>query len=761
MARLSDDELRALTDAEMQDATGYIGMSSRLAAQRQRTEYYFLALPKGDLAPSEIEGRSSVVDTSVRDVVLGMEAPLIKTFCGTEDVVEFTATKPEAEAQAKQVTEYLNHVLKKKNPGYAIVSAWIRDALLQKVGFLKVWWDDSEVRSKEEYRGQTPEQLAILLDDPEIEPIAQKTYPDPEAQKQHENALRQMDGQLAQMAQAAMSDPNAAAMLQQAQVQREAFAAQQVPMLYDVTVKRVKAGGRACIENIPPEEMLVSKLCKRMDDHTFKAHRVRRTLADLKAMGYRNVEDIASDDSPDLTPEAVERRQLDDDTGFNNTVPAVDPMQRKVWVTECYVWADVDGAGMPCWNKIVRAGHQILERTEVDDHPFVALHSIPLPHRFFGLCPADLAIEAQRTKTSVKRAILDNLYLQTNGRYFAVEGQVNLDDLLNSRPGGVVRIRTQNAVGRLDQAGGDLGGAMAMLEYIEKNAEESTGWTRISQGGDMQLDQTATQANIVSNRADSRVEIIARTMAETGMTDLFKKLLRLVTQYQNKADVVKLSGGWVTVDPREWTNQFDLTINVGLGTGNKDQQVQHLMALKQAQVAALQIGYATPQNLFAADTKLAEALGFKNSEQFFTDPQKMPQRPPQQDPAVMKAQLEDQAHQREMQFKAQQAQQDAQLEQWKKQVEAEAQMQIDRNRQQAEAQQHALKIQYEAELEHLKESNRLHLEQQRMALDQYRIDKEMDTRIVVAQIAAKQKNDAALQSAEQQANEDVARDGDD
>lgn len=754
MAKMTDDQLRALTDAEMQDASAEAGYGGLLAAARAKAEYYFQGIPKGDLAPPEIEGRSSVVDTTVANTVLGMHGPLMKIFCGTDHVVEFEATHPDDEPKAKQATEYLNHLLRKKNPGYMIIYTWIFDALKSKVGFIKVWWDDAPVETTEEYRGQTDVQLAILLDDAEIEVTGQRSYPDEDAAKQREQMLQQAAQQLTQMA---AGDPNQYA---QAQQQFAAMQAQPVPMLYDVTVKITRKGGRLCIENIPPDEMMVSRSCKDIDDNTFKGHRVRRTVGYLKERDY-DVEGLSFDD-PAETQEARERDVFGLQSQLIAPAEAQDEDSRLVWLEECYVYADLDGDG-PALFKVMRAGGKILDREKVDANPFVDLASIPLPHQFFGWSPADLAMPHQKLKTSLKRSVLDNLYLQVNGRYFAVADQVNIDDLLNSRPGGVVRIKQAGAVGRLDQGTGDIGSAMTMMEAAERDAEEATGYTRQSQGGGMQVAQTATQSNILTNRADERLELVARTMAETGFARLFKKMLRLVTQYQNKADQVKLSGGWANIDPREWTNQFDLTPNVGLGTGNKDQLIQHLTVLGQKQVQALQIGYATPENLFATDKKLAEALGFRDADRFFTDPSKMPTKQPQQDPAVVKAQLDDQAHQREMQYKAQAAEADRQAAMQTAQINAQVQMQVDRNRQELEAQQQQLKAEHEQNLAAIREQHaheqqlaRLDLQREQMAFEKYKVDLQAQTAIVTAQISARQQGDADLAAAEEAANQGAA-----
>lgn len=780
MSKMTDDELRALTDAEMQNATGFSGNNGKLEAKRRKNLSYFLGLAEGDLAPPEVDGRSNVVDTTVRNTILGMEAPLIKTFCGTENVVEFSETKAGEDAKAKQATDYLNYLLRKKNPGYSIVTTWIRDALVQKVGFVKAWWDNSVIESKEEYRGQTDVQLAILLDDEEIEITEQRSYDDPEAAKQKAKMLEQAGAQLGPMIanyQAATYPQNEQMrpQVQQAQQQYQQLAAQTVPKLWDVTVKRKKDGGRLCIENVPPEEMLIRRDTKSLATTKFVGHRVRRTIGELTAAGYENVKDISSDgDGPDMGQEAVERRNFNDDTnGHQDSGSAIDDSMRVVWITECYVKCDYNGNGIPEWRKIVRSGNQILENEECDDHPFVAWCPVPLPHVFFGMCPADLAMEPQRTKTYLKRGVLDNINLQVNGRYFLLDGQVNLDDFLNSRPGGGVRIKSTGAIGRLDQGAGDLAGAMQVMEATELDAEESTGWTRQSGGGNgLGLDGNTTlgQANIVTNRADSRVEIISRQFAETGYTDLFVRMLKLVCQYQNKAETVKLSGEWQDVDPREWTNQFDLTINVGLGTGNKDQQVQHLMALKQAQAEGLQIGICKPEHIYHADIKLAEALGFKSGDQFFHDPSKPPEpgspppQPPPPDPNVVKAQLQDQQHQRDMEYKRQQADLDRQSEVQKAQLQADMQMQVDKNRQQLEAEQQAMKIHQEgllaaqnAEFRHTEQMEKLALEREKLAFEKYKVDMQNDAKIVAAQIAANQATDATLMAAETKANQDMSQ----
>jgi len=781
--KITEDGLRALIDQEAQNAYGY--RDGRLEEMRRRNEYYFLAEPKEDLAPPEIEGRSSVVDTTVRNTVLGMEGPLIKTFYGSDNVFEFEERKPDDAPKAKLISAYVNHIFRNKNPGYTITATWIREALLNKVGFLKVWWDDSDVESREDYRGQTDVQLAILMDDDEVEVIDQKSYPDEEAQEQKDRALEHATKQLQQMqvaAQQAMSQPQppqqpgqppqlppAVVQFQQAQAKFQELQALPIPTLYDVGMKRVKSGGRLCIENVPPEELLVSKNTKTIATSPFVAHRVRRTLSDLESSGYDIPEGGLSDDTAGATlnPERVEREQYNNyDSYLTDINQSSDKSMTMYWIMESYLQVDFDGDGIAEWRKVVKCGSHILENVECDGPPFIALGSILLPHQFFGLCPADLAIESQKIKTSLKRAQLDNMYVQVNGRNWALEGQVNLDDLLSSRPGGVVRVKNKDAIGAIQQGIGDIAGSMQLMEFFENEVEESTGWTRQSQGGNgVQLQQTATQSNIITNRADSRVETISRYMAETGFKELGLMILKLVTKYQNKAEMVKVAGGeWVDIDPREWTNQFDLTINVGLGTGNKDQLVSHLMALSAKQGEGLQIGTATPENIYALDKKLTEALGFKNAEEFFSDPAKQPPKGPPPVPdsvqvAQIKAQSDAQLTQQKLQDAAMDRQHRAEMEQFKIQVESQARMQIDLNKQQAEAEQKLSEAQNLADLdalrqqyEHERELAKLADAAEQRELERYKIDQDNMTKITVAQIAAHKEIGKSMISADSAAH---------
>lgn len=747
---LSQDELKALVQTEMRQSLGY--SSSRLSQARQKAEYYYLGLAVGDLSPPEVDGRSSVVSTDVRDTIESMLPQLMVTFCGGDSIVEFEPQNPEDEARAKAATEYINYLFFKKNNGHKIAYVWMKDALLQKNGIVKVWWDTRFEEAKEEYKGLSQIELAQILDDPEIEVIAQQAYPDEDDAKQRQQAVEQINQQISlQMQQVPQANapqpgqpPGQANMqpanpaVQQLQAQLQQIQAQPPEMLYDITCKRVKTGGKIQIDNVPPEEFLIARNAKDIQTAKFVGHRVQRTVSELKSMGYKNVDNISGEDQGQaLNLERIERLGWNDENAYlSDEVTNADESQRKIWITEAYVRCDFDGDGISELRKVTVAGNELLDNEEVDFIPFVDITPVPLPHTFFGLSIADLAMESQKTKTSILRSQLDNLYLNVNGRYYAVEGQVNLDDLLTSRPGGVVRIKQPGAVGRLDQAQGNTGEAMGLLDYIQQDLENKTGWTRYSQGNDSDgLNQTAQGMNIITNKADMRLDLISRNFAE-GFTELFKLVLKLICQHQDKKAQVRLSNGWVDIDPREWRNQFDVSINVGIGLGNKDQKVNHLMALLAQQEKVFPLGIANPQGIYQSSSELARLLGFKNGDKFFSDPAKNPPAPPPPpDPAQMQMQAEQQKTQMQMQASKEKHMMEMQMRERELQQEAmlrERELQLEAQKQQAQSENDMQERQHKAQLD-------AQLAQQRMEFERWKAQLEAETRMMVARIAAEAK----------------------
>lgn len=735
--KITDSELVARVDQELRQAQDYMG--GKLAQQRRKALQYYMAQPEGDLAPPEIEGRSTVVATDVADTIEWMLPSLLKIFTASDRVVQFNPRKPGRDQMAEDATDYLNWIFSVKNPGFQLMHTQLKDGLLSKMGILKIWWDERREDVREDYEGLSDWELAEIVNADGVEIIEHDAQPDEQAQKQKDEMLQRMQQQAA-------SIPENTPQAQQMAMQMQALQSQPVPVLHDISIRRTKSEPGVRIEAVPPEEFFVSRRAKRLADAPFVAHVREWTISDLRAEGH----DIADDEIPQddgamvgRSMERVQRWSYDDATApFPNMwEPPSDPSMRTVWVVEAYLRADVNGDGIAEWRRVLKVGTKILENIECDGNPFALWTPIPMPHRLIGLSVADLAMPAQLQKTALQRAIHDNLYLSVNERYFAVDGQVNLDDLLTSRPGGVVRIKSPGAVGPLSSRSGDLQGAYQLLEYVEGQKEQRVGWTHNSRGADANaLHPTATGQQIVTNRDDMRLELIARVYAETGLRDAFVRILELVCRYQRSGAQFRLNGRWLEIDPREWRDQFDVTISVGLGSNDTQQRLQQIMQLIGMQGHLLQspinAGMIGPKEAHAAFSEAVKTLGFKDSGRFIQDPANVPPQPPQPNPEQIKAQSQMQIEQAKLQASMQ-------IEQAKAQMQAE----VDRNRQAAEAEQHTIKIQHEAQLEQLKAQMQDMQHQRDMEFQRWKTLLEADTKINIAQISAQTTLSAKQQAA--------------
>jgi len=325
---------------------------------------------------------------------------------------------------------------------------------------------------------------------------------------------------------------------------------------------------------------------------------------------------------------------------------SMDQAMQEIEVYECYIRTDVDGDGIAELRQVFYAGSEILADQETDYMPFHSICPIPIPHKFFGESMADRTMDIQLIKSTVVRQMLDNLYLSNNARVGAVEGQVNLDDLLSVTPGGVVRMKNAGAVVPMPipQV---MSQAFPMLEYLDNQQSKRTGISDAQQGLDPNILQNVTAAAIAaSTQASSgKLELIARIFAESGVQSLFMGILQLVCKYQDKPTIMRLRGKYVEVDPRTWSNQYDMSINVGLGTGNKQEQMAMLQMVLAKQEAILQqYGPSNPLctvgQYRATLGRFIEAAGFSDSQEFFNEitpevEQALAQpKPPQQDPQL-------------------------------------------------------------------------------------------------------------------------------
>ncbi len=590
---------------------------------------------------NERPGRSAVVSRDVADVVEGVLANVIKPFVAGDQVVQFNPRGPEDENAAQQETDYVNFVALERNNGFVVLASSFKDALLLRNGYVKCGWTKREDVMVERYEGQSDDQLAILLSDPEIEVVQHSEYPDPSFVPPPMPAPQAM-----QMGMTPDMPPQ--------------------QMLHDVVVRRKSSTEYVETVPVPPDEIVISERTRTpsVQDTPFIQHRTHKTLSELRQLGYDVPDDIADDDKGE-TQEGYARDRFSF-TGDDEDEHVNDPSRREVMFKESWIRFDYDGDGIAELRRVCSVGQEVLSNEETDLIPIAAFTGTIMSHQHLGVSLYDQVKDVAELKTAVLRQFMDNKYLINNTRTVVDVDRVNLDDLLESRPGGIVRANGDPATAVVPLVTPDTGAsALQALEYIDSIRENRTGYTRYAQGmgSDSLINKTATGLMQASNQSQMRLEMVSRTIAETGIRDLFRIIHALTLKHANKAEKVRLRNKWVEVDPRTWARRTDLQISVGLGSGNSDQMFGKLMTMVPLMQQAQAMGLAGPQEAYNLGAELWKAAGFKNPDKFIhppaVDPQTgQPQQPqPKPDPAVLAAQEQGKAVVQAEQIKAQTAQQ--------------------------------------------------------------------------------------------------------
>ena len=598
--KVTDIELRGIINQEINNSLGYMG--GNLSSQRKKSLEYYMGEPLG----TEIDGRSQVVSTDVADTIETILPNLLRIFTASHQVVKCEPVKAEDVPLAEQATNYINYVFNKDNNGFSILYDWFKDALIEKNGIVKVYWDDSQKVEQETYENLNDQEYQILIDNDNVEVVEDEKFVDEKAKEE-----------LEQIKELALT-------------QGQDVGDIPTPHLHNCIIKRTTGSGKVKIENIPPEEFLIQRTAKSIEDANFVAHKVLKTRSELIEMGYDKeiVENLPTTNAILLNDERLTRYSDIDESPFND---APDESTQEIEIYECYVKVDMDGDGIAELRKVIVAGesgYEILENMPCDFIPFCSLTPVPMPHRFYGRSVAELVEDVQLVKSTVMRQLLDNMYLTNNNRVAIMDGMVNLDDLLTSRPGGVVRTKQPPSQVMMPMQNQTISQqAFPLLEYLDTVRETRTGVTRYSQGLDADsLNKTATGVNTLMNQSQMRMELIARIFAETGVKDLFKRIFELTVKYQDKERIVELNNKFVPVNPTEWKNRYNISITVGLGVGSKDQQIVMLNNILQKQLQAFQLQgnkeypMVNLKNIYNSLAKIIEEAGLKNVENYFINP---------------------------------------------------------------------------------------------------------------------------------------------
>lgn len=692
--QMSESSLVALIESMEADCYG----ESDGTLSRERAEA--LDRYNGLLLGNEVTGRSAAISTDLRDTVEAVLPQLLRIFLSGDEVVRFDPRGPEDDAPAQRETDYCNFVLTQRNNAFVLFSTWFRDALLQKNGYVKAWWETRSDVVVERYEGLNGDALAVLMADQCVQISAHTEYPDPY-----------------------MSVPAAQAMSVGMGMSAPAEA-----MLHDVEVRRVKAQGFVKVENVPCEEILVHSSHRDvgLENCIFIEHRTNKTLSEIRQMGIDCPDDWAGEEY-DATgeEEAISRDRFDE---INQRADdSVDPATRRATYKEIYARIDEDGDGIAELRRICMVNRHVVVDEETDLIPFACVTPVIQPHRHIGYGYYDFLKEIELAHTALLRIFFDNNYLSVNGRY-AISDRVNVDDLLVSRPGGLVRVQGSVGDAIMPLTHPSTGeSALAAMTYLDQWKKQATGVVLDAQvlSADVLNNSTATGISQAISVWQARIEAVARCFAETGVKELFRIVHALTLKHADSEERVRIDQTWQTIDPREWVRRTDMTVTVGLGTGSREMKVQFLNQALGMQGQAMMAGLpiVQPQNIYETSKELWKEMGYRDTSRFLTDPAKAPPKgPPPPPEAVQVAQIKAQSDQERDQIKAQ-------ADTIKDQAKAQAQTQVEAAQMQADIAVARMQAEYDAQRKALET-------QYQMQMDAFRASKEQETQLQMAQIKA-------------------------
>ena len=719
--RMDDEDLLEILQRKEDAASHYI--HGQLGSEREQALREYHRMPYGN----ETEGESQIVASDVQDSIEWILPSLLKTFTATDKVVEFLPRTAADVKSAEQATDTVSYVFLQQNNGFLILYTAIKDMLTVKN--CAVMWrkEDQETVSSVPFKGATEEMLAMMLqeEDAEIE-----------------------------------SDTPAPILDQQGQPQIDPYTGQ--PMMgYNGRIKKTETKSIVKVEAFSPDSLLVQRdwTSPLLHDCPYVCRMMRVTLSDLKMMGYDcTAEELRASDNMDYNGQESRLSNVQDQAAdLDDTDRSDDDALAEGWLRIEFVLADKDGDGIAERLCVYRIRDKIL-KCEVTSHVPIATSSPILnTHRWDGMSMADAVSDLQKLHTELLRQTLNNLYLTNNPRTKVLTDAnwsplANIDDLLDSRAGGVIRQRDVNAITE-QVIPFSAGASMPMLEYVQGMRENRTGVSRTSQGlNPDSMNNTATGRAMDMSASMQRVELIARIIAETLVKPIFQGILKVLTDGGMEKLAFRLRDEFVEYDPQEWRDSYDMTINVGLGTGDAQSKAAQLLNIYQMQTAGMQFGLATPAHLYHTQAKVIENAGFKDVQNFLQDPKNTPPQPPQTPLPVqieqMKIQADGQKHQAEMQADIQKFQAETQMTRETEQIKAQAKLQEIR----ANLELQAANDQRDSQRERDKAMMDAQLEAQRIEFDKWKAELEASVQIQIATISAQQ-SAYATQMAAVSANE--------
>lgn len=633
--------------------------------QRATAIDFYNGEPFGD----EEEGRSQIVTRDVAEVIDYMVPSVLRTMVSGDRVVEFEALDAGFKEAVEEASEAISQQFMQDQDGWRILHDSLKAGLLEKTGAIKSMVEEQKTRREEDVTASRLAELQQQVELVEAEPIG---------------ALAGVHDASIEIALSQVEEPD-----QLGPIFRVAW--------FEIEPKFVDVP-------LPNEEFAVAKDARCIDEAVYYNHATEVTLSDIREMGL-------SADELEGQASAVSATSLSNarDGEGSKTSDLRDGPNRKVVLLEEYCKYDLNGDGVAEFLRVQRVGNIILSVDEIDYGPVEEWCPFPMPHRRVGHSLADKTMDIQRSRSVLMRQAFDNLYLSNVPRMLVSEqsiGDTTIDDLLTFRPGALVRYRGGEAPKMLEVPF-VAGNAFQAIEILTGERESRTGITRLNQGLDADaLNKTATGTALMQAQGQQIEEYIARNFAEF-IGRVFKKKYKLMKDFGKPFKIV-VDGEPKTVDPATWPDHMRVNVRVGLGSGRKEQRIQHLMMMLrlQQEAAQAQDPHVGAEQVSNTVDQLSRALQLGPGSQFYADPKNdAPEDPNAPSPEVIaqqqQMQMEQAKEQGRQQVEMAKLQAKMQVDQAKHQSDlevAQARIQLQQQEAMAKLQMEQMRIESEAQL---------------------------------------------------------------
>jgi hypothetical protein len=647
-------DVQSIVSNLIEDAVKYVD-EELTPARAKATQYY-----NGDKFGNETPGRSQVVLTEVRDAIDSVMPEYLRLFFGPDHAVEFEPVGAEDVEHAKQATDAIRYVFERDNPGFMIAYSTLKDGLMRQIGAVKWGTEPGEAKAFK-VSNVSEEQLANF--------VAQEEAGELEIVK-----ITRVEGE----------------------------------PLVTIEGKRT-AEPRIWVEAMPCEELLFTKGVKPGLKGIFVGHRTERTRGELIALGV-SAKDLDEHGDSDYRLKDNEER-IAREGEYNQDDPQAGEANKKITYVEGYALIDEDGDDVAELRQIctIGPGYWIVKDEPTDYVRMAAWCPNPEAHSIKGLSDADNTMDMQLIKSLLFRSSLDSLGFAIYPRTAYQEGQVSVEDVLNTEIGAPIRTRSMPSnvlqVFSHTWVGKE---ALGALDYCDSIIEKRTGRDQGAMGIDADALQSTTKdgVNAAVQSSQLRIELKARLFAEMLLKPMFKGLLKEFVSNQPRKKMMRLRNNWVEIDPSTWNVDMDVIVNVALGSSLKEEKLQVLAEIKATQESILsQLG---PQNPLVKLSQYYHTLktgleigGFKDVGNFFTEVPAdwQPPAPPEPQPTPEQVLAQTQLQIEEMKTKRELAIKEAELTLKEQEADQQHEREMLKLAQQLEIEKLKLEMEYNVKLQ--------------------------------------------------------------